>query len=322
MVPMQQKFALFFAMVGPSQVAFSLFLSPMAALSARNRETISDAVFRSALKYKRPSQRGHVLKAGYILASEAADVGFWRIGRKLLPAIAKKFAAHSRCPVCGPLAICLFGRLVIVSKNENLDHNLFVQYHEAFLAASRPTFAASLFLCNVLAPRLPIIVQTLLRAEFVTPGIVTAIDTVFWECKGQLSGEKREVFEVESFEAFQQFFRKFTTRETSELLYRLSARNADPASFFFARLLNTTSNFLILYAFLSESFKQQTDQAKANVRVVICASHYAPASRAVAVKLIAGQAGDDRTFCLALAGAETDDIETVRQCVARDVQNA
>jgi hypothetical protein len=260
------------------------------------------------------------LKSGYILASETTDIGFWKIGLKLLPEIAAKFRTHARCPICGQLAICLFGRLVMTSKSDEIDEDTFADFHDAFLSAHRPTFATALFLCRVLIPRLPSLTRELVSVDFVSPALVSAIDAVIHEVKGSLPADRRELFEIEAFGALHRFFIKFPTPETCDLLYRLGLRNADPASFFFSRLPNSTPNFPVLFAFLYDTFKKLPDNSKAAVRVVIGATTYTPASRDSAMKLIAVPASDDRLLSLALAGAETDDIAAIRCCIARDAK--
>jgi hypothetical protein len=116
--PTPQRFAPFFAALNLEQVRFSSFMSPFAA---KNRESISEAVFRAALKFKLPSQRGNWLKARYILASETVEVGFGKIGEELLAQIARQFAA---CPICGQLALCLFGRLIMTLKSDEIDQTV------------------------------------------------------------------------------------------------------------------------------------------------------------------------------------------------------
>jgi hypothetical protein len=210
----------------------------------------------------------------------------------------------------------------MTSKNEAVDQTIFSQFHDAFLTVWRPNFATALFLSGILVPRLPSIFSQLLDLDFVTPAVVTAIDTVIRERKAEVGPDRRELFELEAFQTFEKFFTKFTTPDTCDLLYRLGVRTTDLPSFFFARLPSSTANFLVLFAFLNTLFKKLAPEIKGNTCVVVAASRYAPASRNMAMKLIAGEGSDEQVLRLALAAAETEDIDSVRQSISRFVRFA
>jgi hypothetical protein len=315
-----ERFDAFFATLSPGQLAFSLFLSPMAAIAVEKRETLSEADLHNAAQLKRPAQKAHFLKAGYILASQQKDHGFMRIGRKLLPSVVSHFLKYSKCFVCGPLAICLFGRMVMSSKADEVDQSWYTAFRMAFIRSSAlPTFKTSLFLFGHLTQRLPGLFEQLLKSDFFTPELLNAIDNSYRTRKAAIPSAKQELFDVETLESFQRYFAQFPTKETCDFLYRLGLRSRATACLFFVKLPNTVRSFLPVFTFLTATYNRLTPDAKRSVEMAVKAAEFIPKSRQFAMGLVAPQPPEDRQTRLILVAAETDDLDGIKMAISHAI---
>jgi hypothetical protein len=148
-----------------------------------------------------------------------------------------------------------------------------------------------------------------MNANFITFELVCAIDSACQARLAMLEPRQAEVFRVEAIEHFLKYFKKFTTIETARLLFSLTAGTLDVPSFFFGKLPRMTASFLPLFAFLRREFRSASADVQANVRLVVAATQFTPASRSLAMKGIEG--GGDGDICGVLAGAETDVMERI-----------
>ena len=169
----------------------------------------------------------------------------------------------------------------------------------------------SLPLYDALVARFPQALDFLLNNDFYAESLIQAITGAVKVRISQMQdARQREVFQVDVFKRFIPYFTNHTTLLTCTLLKRLSGNSTDFASFFFGRLPSTIPDFLHLFCFLVQSYRDVGSRLKDDIRHVVEAMSYKPESRNRALKMLCGDQDAMHNMFL-LASSETDDVDAL-----------
>jgi hypothetical protein len=284
-------------------------LRTMAIVAIQNGKTLSESMLMAALKRRRPSQISSALRSVYILGGKSASTKFVEMARKLSAVVTNKFPKLIRCFLCGPMAIGVMSRLSNIARSEDFDD----LFYASPVALGLATFARSLFFCSSLARRTLGVFPRLFDAKFVSPALVAAVDAAVRIIRPNVSGAKRKRLDLWMFQNFRTYFEKFVTPETCELFYKLAACVDDPLTYFYCKLPDASTNFLVFFAFLRATFRKAPEETKQKIRLLVNAALYAPESRNLGMRAISEPAFWDSELYLSIAGSETDEVEQISE---------
>jgi hypothetical protein len=306
LAPECRCFCNFVQTISVDQVQYSMFIYSISRVATSPLKP-----FEKLLQSPRPSQVSACLKTvdSLLVARRVTSV------RMLVPLLAENFERSSICFKMGPLMIDVIMRLLTTGFRGDLDLSFHGKIVTHFLQGrQKAIFLKAAGLCPDMSWTVPKLGSFLLGCQFVSYELVEAIEGTIRNAKEALKNPKKEeCFEVEAFEAFHNYFSLFTTKDTCELFARIATININISSFFYTKLPMSANNFFVLYVFLRKLFKEVNEQEQANVKTVVEASVFMPASRNIAMRAFSDQTQWDATETWIMAAAETDDVHGIAQ---------
>jgi hypothetical protein len=297
-------FSSFVQTISVDQIQYSMFIYSISCVTTSLLKP-----FDRLLQSPRPSQVSACLKAihGLLVARRVTSV------RALVPLLAENFERSSICFKSGPLMVDVIMRLFTTGFRSDLDLPFYERIINSFLQCrEKAIFLKTAGLCPDMSWTVPKLGSFLLRCQFASYELVEAIEGTIRNAKAALKNPKREeCYEVEAFEAFHNYFNAFTTKDTCQLFARIATISIDISSFFYTKLPVSAGNFFVLYVFLRKLFKEANEQEQANIKMVVDASVFVPASRNIAMRAFSDQTKWDATETWIMAAAETDNLEGI-----------